>query len=62
MEEILESVTGYSCPNCGRICSDHTLVSRTEPVFAEYPDYHYEWDETHKCLACETTYIIHNGT
>ena len=57
-----ESTTGYSCPNCDAICSDKTLISRTEPEFEEYPDPHYSWDETHKCQKCETLYLLHNGT
>ena len=59
---VIESKTGYSCPNCGTICSDRTLISRTDSEFVEYPDPHYSWDETHKCQKCETLYLLHNGT
>jgi len=59
---VIESTTGYSCPNCGAICSDRTLISRTDAEFKEYPDPHYSWDETHKCQKCETLYLLHNGT
>lgn len=60
--DIIESITGYSCPNCGAICSDRTLISRTDFGFEEYPDPHYSWDETHKCQNCETLYLLHNST
>jgi hypothetical protein len=60
--DVIESTTGYSCPNCGAICSDKTLISRTEFEFEELPDPHYSWDETHKCQKCETLYLLHNGT
>ena len=59
---VIESTTGYSCPNCGAICSDKTLISRTEAEFEELPDPHYSWEETHKCQKCETLYLLHNGT
>ena len=60
--EVIESTTGYSCPNCGAICSDKTLISRTDFEFEDYPGPHYSWDETHKCQKCETLYLLHNGT
>ena len=59
---VIESTTGYSCPNCGAISSEKTLISRTDAEFEEYPDSHYSWDETHKCQKCETLYLLHNGT
>ena len=59
---VIESTTGYSCPNCGTICSDRTLISKTDFEFKEYPGPHYSWDETHKCQKCETLYLLHNGT
>jgi hypothetical protein len=59
---VIESITGYSCPNCGAICSKKTIVSKTETIFEEIPDPHYRWDETHKCQKCETLYLLHNGT
>lgn len=59
---VIESTTGYSCPNCGAICSHRTLISRTEAEFEEYPEPHYSWDETHKCQKCGTLYLLHNGT
>ena len=62
MENLIESTTGYSCPNCGAICSEKTIVSKTETIFEELPDPHYSWDETHKCQKCETLYLLHNGT
>jgi predicted RNA-binding Zn-ribbon protein involved in translation (DUF1610 family) len=61
-EDVIESTTGYSCPNCGAICSDKTLISRTDSKFEEDPNPHYSWDETHKCQKCETLYLLHNGT
>jgi predicted RNA-binding Zn-ribbon protein involved in translation (DUF1610 family) len=59
---VIESTTGYSCPNCGAIRSEKTMVSKTETIFNEMPDPHYSWDETHKCQKCETMYLLHNGT
>ena len=59
---VIESTTGYSCPNCGEICSDRTLISTTDSEFKEFPSPHYSWDETHKCQKCETLYLLHNGT
>lgn len=59
---VIESTTGYSCPNCGAICSDKTRISITETEFKELPDPHYSWEETHKCQKCETLYLLHNGT
>ena len=60
--EIIKSTTGYSCPNCGKVCSDKTLISKTEPEFEEYPEPHYTWTEVHKCDKCETKYQLINGT
>lgn len=59
---VIESTTGYSCPNCGAICSEKTIVSKTKAIFEELPDPHYSWDETHKCQKCETLYLLHNRT
>lgn len=56
------SITGYSCPNCGAICSDKTLISKSEIDFLCDPDPHYAWDEIHQCQECDTTYLLHNGT
>ncbi len=35
---VIESTTGYSCPNCGAVCSDSTLISRTDSEFEEYSE------------------------
>ena len=59
---VIESTTGYSCPNCGAVCSEKTLISKTETMFEELPESHYSWDETHKCQKCETLYLLHNST
>lgn len=59
---VVKSITGYSCPNCGAICSQSTFISKTESEFKEEPDPHYDWNEIHKCKKCETTYLLHNGT
>ena len=59
---VIESTTGYSCPNCGAVCSEKTLILKTETMFEEWPDPHYSWDETHKCQKCETLYLLHNST
>ena len=61
-QDVIKSTTGYSCPNCGTICSDRTLILRTDFKFEEDPNPHYSWDETHKCQKCETLYLLHNGT
>jgi predicted RNA-binding Zn-ribbon protein involved in translation (DUF1610 family) len=58
--KILKSVTGYSCPNCGAICSDHSFVSATKKEMNH--NYNYSWTETHKCTKCETIYTLENGT
>lgn len=60
--DILKSITGYSCPNCGSICSEKTLKSRTDAEFNEFPHTHYSWKELHVCAMCETEYILNNGT
>jgi len=57
-----QSKTGYSCPNCGAICSDKTRIAKTEVIFIDYPTPHYRWKETHKCQKCKTVYTIRNGT
>jgi hypothetical protein len=62
VSDIVESKTGYTCPNCETVCSEQSIISKTDPVFVEEPDPHYSWDETHKCVSCETVYILHNGT
>lgn len=66
---ILKSVTGYSCPNCGAICSTSkavgpgsSFISSTKPEFKMLPDPHYDWVETHQCLKCDTIYTLDNGT
>ena len=59
---VIESTTGYSCPNCGAICTEKTMVSKTETIFEELPDPHYSWDEKKKKKKCETLYLLHNGT
>jgi len=58
----IKLTTGYSCPNCGTICSGKTLLDRGEVEFDYEPDPHYSWTETHQCNVCETIYIIKNGT
>ena len=60
--QVIESTTGYSCPYCGAICSDKTLVSKTETEFDYFPDPHYSWIELHKCQKCGTLYRLTNGT
>jgi hypothetical protein len=56
------STSGYSCPNCGAVCSDKTLLKQTKPEFCDEPEYHYEWIETHKCSKCETIYKLNKAT
>jgi len=62
VKQLTESISGYSCPNCGTICSAHTLISMSEVEFDDKFEFTYSWDECHKCQNCETIYIIHNGT
>ena len=64
-----KSLTGFSCPNCGRYCStgyqksiDNSFISKTQPVFVLEPDPHYTWTETHRCLSCDTIYTLDNST
>ena len=59
---LIESTTGYSCPNCGAVYTDKTLISKTETIFEDSPHPHYSWDEIHKCQKCDTIYLLHNGT
>lgn len=56
------SLTNYTCPKCNEIASDESFVSRGEIQFNEYPDPNYSWDEIHKCLKCDTLYLLNNGT
>ncbi len=41
--DVPKSLTGYSCPKCGTVSSEESLLSDTEPVFHEQPDPHYTW-------------------
>ena len=60
--DIIESLTGYSCPNCGCISSDKSLKHKSETEFDYFPDPHYKWIEIHECVKCDTIYSILNGT
>ena len=55
--KILKSETNYSCPNCGSICSEKTLKSRTDAGFNEFPDPHYSWEEV-PCVQCVKQNIV----
>lgn len=59
-----KSVSGFSCPVCGRIASDKEIVRKTKPEFHAdgNEDPHYEWKEYYKCSKCESFYYINNGT
>lgn len=59
---MINSKTGYSCPNCGAICSEYSLQTVGEPEWFEEPDPHYSWTEIHICQTCETEYTLINGT
>lgn len=61
-EEFPKSITGYSCPVCGSIATERTLIHSTPEEFVPEPDPHYAWVETHKCCKCGTTYTLNNGT
>ena len=60
-----KSITGYSCPNYGEVCSEGpegSLISRTSAIFSFDQDPSYNWEETHKCNNCGTVYTLSNGT
>ena len=61
-EKVVDSESGYSCPNCGGMISDKTLVERSEPEFVSREEPAYIWYELHKCERCETYYSLQNGT
>mgnify|MGYP003441964836 CR=1 FL=1 len=60
----------FSCPNCGKHCSSSygeigeptSFVKSFPSEFKEEPDPHFSWEELHKCLACETEYLLVNRT
>ena len=52
----------YSCPICGEIATNDSLISSSEITFNISPDPHYSWVETHNCKACNITYTIKNNT
>lgn len=53
----------YDCPNCGQSNLDErSFVSKTETELVYEPSPHYIWEETHKCIKCETLYTYKNGT
>jgi len=58
-DQVLDMV---NCPYCGAYISDRSLISKTEIEFAEDPEPHYAWIETHKCTKCESTFRINNRT
>ena len=56
-----------SCPNCHIFCTNQhdnptSFLDKDETEFIEAPDPHYQWNELHKCLHCDTVYTIVNGT
>jgi len=57
-----ESTTGYTCPNCERICGRDSYVSMSKVTFKGDHNPQYSWVETHKCLKCGISYNLHNGT
>jgi len=53
------------CPNCGKLTAmthPNFRISKSETVFVQDPDPHYEWEELYKCPDCGTLYLIKNGT
>lgn len=63
----LKETEGYKCPNCGHFewhgeNEFKSIIESTPAIFHETPDPHYAWFEKHKCLKCETIYIISNGS
>ena len=54
--------TGYSCPNCGTICTEKTMISMTKPRLMGIEQESYSWLETHRCQKCKKLYCIPNGT
>lgn len=62
MKSAVPSLTGYSCPKCGKTSvEEKTLVHRSNPDFFEEPDPHYKWKEWHRC-DCGIMYTLNNGS
>ena len=52
MNDLIED-PAYSCPKCGKDCSDNEqYVVRTSPVRHAPPEDLEEWDETIQCPCC----------
>lgn len=59
----LPKLSAYqSCPNCGSMISDKTLISRSDIGFEDEDQGTYSWTETHRCTKCYSFYLINNGT
>ena len=61
-EHIILSENG-KCQTCN-IYPDYELklISSTDPVFKEFPNPHYQWEERHICNRCKIEFLIRNGT
>lgn len=59
--------TEFECPNCGWGWPDETTMKDcTEPTSSYWASMEYggnpvDWEETHECPECETTYTFTNG-
>ena len=47
------------CPNCNYLCSDKSLVKRYDMEYLEHAQ--YKWKEKHKCIKCNTEYVLDNN-
>ncbi len=50
---------GTCCPNCGRRIQQESLVDKSE--LKQTGENTFEWNETHKCMSCETKFIVKNS-
>lgn len=60
MKKLPVTKSGYSCPYCNMICSEKTLLERSEPTQGQEGD--WNWIEKHQCNRCGKRYLIPNGT
>lgn len=57
---VIESVTGHSCPNCGTISSDESIITRFKSTFEVDSTPQYSEDEIHICHKCGIMYLLRN--
>ena len=61
-DKIVESISGFSCPNCNTTYSETSMINSSDSVFEQFPDPHYKWLEIYCCNNCKTIYSINNAT